>query len=218
MHRYWVHRPTVPHPRQAEVRAEEGLPRAWVPCAAVDPATLDAWLPEFAVRTCHGRRSSAPPERLWTAANEVRMSETHSLGRLVRWRIPGVRTEQTFRELLAAYPFCVLDEGEHWSISGLCGRIWTLQRDYPRLDGPEDFRAWAEPGTVRVLIANWVQRDGDGSTLVSEARVAPVDRRAALRLRSLWVVIGVFERLIGGEALALAAQRADHESPASDAR
>ena len=92
------------------------------------------------------------------------MSETHSLGRLVRWRIPGVRTDQTFRELLAAYPFCVLDEGEHWSISGLCGRIWTLQRDYPRLDGPEDFRAWSEPGTVRVLIANWVERDGDGST------------------------------------------------------
>ena len=108
------------------------------------------------MRTRHGRRSPAPPERLWTAANEVRMSETHSLGRLVRWRIPGVRTEQTFGELLAAYPFCVLDEGEHWSISGLCGRIWTLQRDYPRLDGPEAFRAWAEPGTVRVLIANWV--------------------------------------------------------------
>ena len=56
----------------------------------------------------------------------------------------------------------VLDEGEHWSISGLCGRIWTLQRDYPRLDGPEDFRAWAQPGTVRVLIANWVEPDGDG--------------------------------------------------------
>jgi hypothetical protein len=179
-----------------------------VPCAPVDPATLDAWLPEYAVRTRHRRRSPAAPERLWAAANEVCLSETHSLGRLVRWRIPGTRTDQTFGELLAAYPFCVLDQGEHWSISGLCGRIWTLQRDYPRLDGPEDFRAWSEPGTVRVLIANWVERDGDGSTINSEARVAPVDRRAALRLRSLWVVIGVFERLIGGEALALAAERA----------
>ena len=97
----------------------------------MDAATLDAWLPEFAVRTRHGRRSSATPARLWAAANEIRMSETHSLGRLVRWRIPGVRTEETFGELLAAYPFCVLDEGEHWSISGLCGRIWTFQRDYP---------------------------------------------------------------------------------------
>ena len=127
----------------------------------------------------------------------------------MRWRIPDTWTDQTFGELLAAYPFCVLDEGEHWSISGLCGRIWTLQRDYPRLEDPEDFRAWSEPGTVRVLIANWVDRDGDGSTINSEARVAPVDRRAALRLRSLWMVIGVFERLIGGEALALAADRAD---------
>jgi hypothetical protein len=176
----------------------------------VDPATLDAWLPDFAVRTRHSRRSPATPERLWTAANEVRMAETHSLGRLVRWRIPGVRTEQTYGELLAAYPFCVLDEGEHWSISGLCGRIWTLQRDYPRLDAPEDFRSWSQPGTVRVLIANWVERDGDASRIFSEARVAPVDRRAALRLRSLWMVIGVFERLIGGEALTLAAERADH--------
>ena len=48
--------------------------------------------------------------------------------------------------------------------------------------------------------------------------MAPVDRRAALRLRSLWLVIGVFERLIGGEALALAAERADHESRESGAR
>ena len=106
------------------------------------------------------------------------MSETHSLGRLVRWRIPVCAPTRRSASCSPTYPFCVLDEGERWSISGLCGRIWTLQRDYPRLDGPEDFRAWAEPGTVRVLIANWVEPDGDGSTLVSEARVAPVDRRA----------------------------------------
>jgi hypothetical protein len=175
----------------------------------VHSATVDDWLPHPAVRSRHRRRSAADAERLWTAAAGVRLADTRSLGRLVRWRIPGPGDEQTFRELLAHYPFCVLDEGEHWSISGLCGRIWTLQRDYPRLAGPEDFRAWSEPGTVRVLFAHWVEPDGDGSVLVSEARVAPVDRRAALRLRSLWVVIGVFERRIGGEALALAAERAE---------
>jgi len=174
----------------------------------VHPDALDAWLPEAAVRTRHRRRSPASPERLWAAANEMRLADTRTLGRVVRWRIPGVHDHQTFRELLATYPFCVLDEGEHWSLSGLCGRIWTLQRDYPRLDRPEDFRTWAEPGTVRVLMANWVEPDPEGSVIVSEARVAPVDRRAAIRLRSLWMVIGVFERLIGGEALALAAERA----------
>jgi hypothetical protein len=175
----------------------------------LDSEALDHWLPDPAVRTRHRRRSSADPERLWKAAASMRLADARSLGRLVRWRIPGVRDDQTFRELLAHYPFCVLDEGEHWSISGLCGRIWTLQRDYPRLAGPEEFRGWDDPGTARVLLAHWVEPDGDGSTIVSEARVAPVDRRAALRLRSLWVVIGVFERLIGGEALAVAAERAE---------
>jgi hypothetical protein len=175
----------------------------------LDSEALDHWLPDPAVRTRHRRRSSAEPERLWKAAASMRLADARSLGRLVRWRIPGVRDDQTFRELLAHYPFCVLDEGERWSISGLCGRIWTLQRDYPRLAGPEEFRGWDDPGTARVLLAHWVEPDGDGSTIVSEARVAPVDRRAALRLRSLWVVIGVFERLIGGEALAVAAERAE---------
>jgi hypothetical protein len=172
-------------------------------------ATLDGWLPHPAVRTVHRRRAAVDPERLWAAAREVRLAETRTLGRLVRWRIPEVPPDQTFRGLLAEYPFQVLEEGPTWSISGLCGRIWTLQRDYPRLGGPEDFRAWSRRGTVRVLFAHWVQDGpGGGSTLVSEARVAPTDRTAAVRLRSLWVVIGVFERLIGAEPLALAAERA----------
>jgi hypothetical protein len=170
---------------------------------------LDDWLANPAVRTRHRRRSTADADRLWDAAGAVSLSDAGTLSRLVRWRIPGVGANQTFRELLRSYPFALLDEGEHWSISGLCGRIWTLQRDYPRLDGPEEFRAWDEPGTARVLFAHWIEADGDGSAIVSEARVAPVDRRAALRLRSLWVVIGVFERFIGGEALALAAERAE---------
>jgi hypothetical protein len=171
---------------------------------------LDYWLADPAVRTRHRRRSAAPAGELWAAAREIRLSETGTLGRLVRWRIPGTPHDQTFRGLLAEYPFVVLAEGERWSMSGLCGRIWTLHRDYPRLDGPEAFRAWSEPGTVRVLFAHWVETNDDGgSTIVSEARIAPVDRGAALRLRSLWMVVGVFERLIGSETLELAVARAE---------
>jgi hypothetical protein len=171
---------------------------------------LDDWLSDPAVRTRHRRRAAAAPDDLWAAARGLRLSETGTLGRLVRWRIPGTAPSQTFRGLLAEYPFVVLAEGERWSISGLCGRIWTLHRDYPRLDGPADFREWSEPATVRVLLANWVEPDGDGaSAIVSEARVAPVDRAAELRLRSLWMLIGVFERLIGAESLELAVARAE---------
>jgi hypothetical protein len=171
---------------------------------------LDDWLAGPTVRTRHRRRAAAPPDALWAAARDLRLSETGTLGRLVRWRIPDTAPDQTFRGLLADYPFVVLDEGERWSISGLCGRIWTLTRDYPRLAGPEAFRGWDEPGTVRVLFGHWVEADGDGaSVIVSEARVAPVDRAAEVRLRSLWMLVGVFERLIGAESLELAVAHAE---------
>jgi hypothetical protein len=173
-------------------------------------AQLDDWMADPVVRSCHRRSAAVPAAELWAAAGELRLSDTRRLGHLVRWRIPGTPPGQTFRGLLAEYPFVVLDEGERWSLSGLCGRIWTFSRDYPRLSGPEAFRTWAEPGTVRVLFAHWVEDDGPGaSTIVSEARVAPVDRAAEVRLRSLWLVVGVFERLIGSESLALAAARAE---------
>jgi hypothetical protein len=172
--------------------------------------TLDDWVAEPLVRTRHRRRAAATPDALWGAARAVRLAESGTLGRLVRWRIPGTSADQTFRGLLAEYPFVVLAEGERWSMSGLCGRIWTLHRDYPRLDGPEEFRDWDEPSTVRVLFAHWVEPDGDGgSTIFSEARVAPVDRAAEVRLRSLWMLVGMFERLVGAEALEVAVARAE---------
>lgn len=176
--------------------------------AAID---LDGWLPDPEIVTRHRRRAAADPDLLWTAARSVRLSDTRTIGRLVRWRIPGVPADQSFMGLLADDPFTVLDEGDRYSISGLCGRIWTLQRDYAHISGPEDFVAWDAPRTVRVLFAHWVTAAPDGrtSTLHSEARVAPTDTFATMRLRALWLAVGPFERLIGAEALALAVARAE---------
>ena len=171
---------------------------------------LDAWLGAPAVRTHHRRSAAASTQALWDRATEVRLDETRALGRLVRWRIPGLGPDPTYHELFRAYPFCVLEEDEHLLVTGLCGRIWTLARDYPRLAGPDEFRGWDEKGTVRVAFGHWVEPGEDGrAELVSEARVEPVDARAGLRLRALWTVIGRFERLVGAEPLDLAARRAE---------
>ena len=175
--------------------------------AADDTRRLDAWLPEPVVRTHHRRTTASPPDELWRTANGIRLSETRTLGRLVRWRIPGLDAALTYGELFRDYPFTVLDEGERYLLAGLCGRIWTLARDYPRLDGPEAFAGWDEPGTVRVLFGHWVEPADGGSALVSEARVQPVDRTASLRLRALWKVIGPFERLVGAEAISRAIEK-----------
>jgi hypothetical protein len=162
------------------------------------------------VRTRHRRSAAASPDRLWRAAETVQVCDAPGIGRVVRWRIPGTPRDLPFRELFRRYPFTVLAEGEGWSVSGLCGRVWSLRRDYPRIDGADEFLTWDEPGTVRVAFAHWVEAEGgDGAALVSESRVQPVDRRAGLRLRALWVALGGFERLIGGEALRIAADRAE---------
>jgi hypothetical protein len=171
---------------------------------------LDEWLADPMVRTRHRRTARTDVDRLWHEAATVRVRDAPALGRAVRWRIPGTPAELEFRELFRRYPFALLAEGERWSLSGLCGRLWTIRRDYPRIEAAADFLAWDEPGTVRVLVAHWVEPDGeDGAAVISEARIEPVDRRAGLRLRALWALVGRFERLVGSEALRVAVRRAE---------
>ena len=170
---------------------------------------LDSWLPLPQVCTRHQRSSEADADRLWQAAGAVRLRDAPALGRAVRWRIPGTSPDLSFRDLFRQYPFTVIDEGTRWSVSGMCGRIWTLRRDYPRIEGADDFLAWDQRGTVRVLLAHWIEPDGSGqNSLVSEGRIKPVNRAAILRLRALWSVVGHFDRLIGGEVLRVAVRRA----------
>jgi hypothetical protein len=171
---------------------------------------LDAWLPDPQVRTRHRRSAEAGADRLWHAAEAVRLRDAPALGRAVRWRIPGTSADLSFRDLFRQYPFAVIAEGTRWSISGMCGRIWTIRRDYPRIEGADDFLGWDERGTVRVLLAHWIEQDGHGqNALVSEARIKPVNGQAGFRLRAQWAVVGHFERLIGGEVLRIVARRAE---------
>ena len=135
--------------------------------------------------------------------------DTRTLGRLVRWRIPGLERELTYHDLFRAYPFTRPRGGRAALLAGLCGRIWTLARDYPRARRRRR-RSPSGPSRARCACcsATGSRRPADGAELVSEARVQPTDRTAALRLRALWKVIGPFERLVGAEAISAAAARA----------
>jgi hypothetical protein len=174
----------------------------------VPPVDLDRWLAEPVLRTSHRRESATTEEELWAAAGTVRLRDCRILGRLVRARIPGLQASLTFDEVFRNDPFNLLEDGPGYALSGLCGRIWTVRRDFALLSRPAEFLTWDMPGMVRVLFANWVEATVDGSALVSEVRIDAVDRRAALYVRALEPFIAAFQGLVGAEPLSIAVRRA----------
>jgi hypothetical protein len=170
---------------------------------------LDSWLEEPVVRIHHRREANVDPAALWAAAQSIRLADTRALGRLVRMRIPGVSSGAAFDELFRSPPFTVLHTDDGALVSGLVGRIWTLRRDYPALAAPDEFRHWAARGTARVLFATWVEPvSPDVTALVSETRVAAVDRRARLGLATIKPLIASSQNLIGREGIEIAIKRA----------
>jgi hypothetical protein len=175
-----------------------------------DSLTLDAWLPDPAVRVVHRRESSASPERLWKAAHEIQLSDTRVLGRLVRWRIPGLPANVSFYDIFRHDPFMAITESDGALVSGLVGRIWTLRRDYPELDDTEQYREWAKSGTAKVLFANWVEAVQPGhAALCAEVRVQAFGTQGRIGLTSVRPLIRGFQGLVGSEALAAAVRRAE---------
>ena len=173
---------------------------------------LDRWLPDPAIRVAHRRESSAAPDRLWEAARTVRLSDTRLLGRLVRWRIPGLPSDLAFDELFRSPPFLVLaEEPSRVLVSGLVGRIWTLRRDYPQLEDPDEFRAWDTAGTARVVFANWIETDSseERSAICAEARVEPIGAQGRLGVAAVRGLVSAFGSLLGSDGIEIAARRAE---------
>ena len=171
---------------------------------------LDHWLPDPALRVYHRRESTVHPERLWDAARHVRLVETSVLGRLINWRIPGVPLQATFDDLFHDPPFAVLTEEDGALVSGLVGRIWTLRRDYPAIATPDEFRAWSQPGTARVLFANWVEPTAAGRVLLaSETRVQALGIQGRVGLAAVRPLVSTFHNLVGSEGIEAAVRRAE---------
>jgi hypothetical protein len=172
---------------------------------------LDRWLSEPSLRVAHKRESAADPARLWDAARQIRVGDVGLLGRLVRWRIPGVPAETSFDEVFRSPPFIVLDDGDGQSlVSGLVGRIWTLRRDYPRLREPHEYRSWDVSGTAKVLFANWVEPvSSERSALCTEVRVRGIGAKGRLGVAAVRPLVSRFQQLVGSEGIQAAVRLAE---------
>jgi hypothetical protein len=181
-----------------------------VPRQGLVQPDLDRWLAAPALRVRHQRECEAGADELWAAARELRLADAPLLGRVIRWRIPGLHSGLRFDELFRRPPFVVLHEDERALVSGLVGRIWVPWRDYTTLRSPAEFEAWTQPGTARVVFANWAQERGDGRALLSsETRAQALGAQGRLGIAAVRPLVLAFEQLIGSEAIAAAVRRAD---------
>lgn len=170
----------------------------------------EQWIEQPALQVAYRRTSRADADALWAAAQAVRLQDTAVLGRLVRWRIPGLNPGLRFDEMFRAPPFMTLDAGERHLVSGLVGRIWTLRRDYPALETPESFRRWDRAGTARVVFATWAADHRDsGGELCVEARVESIGRQGSVGVAAVRPLVRAFGSLVGTEGLAAAVRRAE---------
>jgi hypothetical protein len=171
---------------------------------------LDRWISAPTLRIAHHRESDASADELWAAAQSVRLSETAKLGRLVRWRIPGISADASFDELFQQPPFMVLESGDSSVVSGLVGRIWTLRRDYPQLATAQEFDDWSKRGTSRVVFANWVRARPEGGAEISvEARVQAIGAQGRIGVAAVRPLVRAFQGLIASEAIAVVVRRAE---------
>ena len=104
----------------------------------------------------------------------------------------------------------MLEEGDLALVSGIVGRIWTLRRDYPQLRSADEFKAWSEGGTARVVFAHWAEEGADHqAALATEARVEPVGRRGRVGVAAVRPLVRAFQPLVGSEGITAAVSAAE---------
>ena len=140
---------------------------------------LDHWLPDCERHArATGARPTPTPTRCGTRRRRIRLrrhAPARPAGRLAH---PGRARRADLPRAVPRLPVHACSRRRRaLLVSGLCGQIWTLARDYPRARRtPRRSRPGTSRGTVRVAFAHWVATLGDGrAELCSEARVQPVD-------------------------------------------
>jgi hypothetical protein len=165
------------------------------------------------MRVVSRRVSSAEPDALWRAAGRTRIRDTRVLRPLIGARLgpnaPSGNT--TFRRLFRTGIFTLLEEGDHYSISGVAGCLWSPRGDYAHFGSAADYRQYDRPGRAKAAVMTLVREHHRGSEIVTEIRVWCTDRSAEMRFRPVWMVVAPFMRFVRMELLRSVARRAESQ-------
>jgi hypothetical protein len=142
---------------------------------------------------------AAPPERALDALLAAPAAPDGVVRVLLGLR--GIRVGGSLADLRHVLGFDELERTATSYVAGGAGTPWRPRGGRGRFAEPP-------PGTVRMALAFWAERDGDGALLVTETRVAPVDAVARRAFARYWRLVRPFSGLIRRRWLRAAARRA----------
>lgn len=107
--------------------------------------------------------------------------------------------------------FRILDEEPPDFLAiGVVARPWQIKGGLQRLDGREEWLAFAEPGYAKISWTFRLEALGGRTTMVStETRVRCTDATSRRRFNRYWAVVGPFSSLIRKELLRVIKREAE---------
>ena len=176
---------------------------------------LDDFLPEFDFVERHSVPLTPRAHRAVAAAKAATPAEMPLVRLLFALRsLPAMLTrgrglpaakDRPLAEQMVEFGFVPLCDEEDELVVGYVGQPWRLTGGtMPRLTSPGEWRAFDEPGFVKVVM----NFRADGSCLTTETRIRATDPRSCARFRRYWRVIRPGSGLIRRSWLRAAKRRA----------
>jgi hypothetical protein len=164
------------------------------PSAAEADPLLDRFIPSYDVVERHHIRVAAPPAVVLKAAKEQSLFRSGPVKAIFRARqlvlgatgAEGPQAETLLEEVQALGWRILVDEPGHEIVLGAVTKPWEANVTFRGLS-PEDFRAFEEPGYVKIA---WTLRadpiESGGAIFRTETRATATDRASRARFRSYW--------------------------------
>jgi hypothetical protein len=181
---------------------------------------IDAWMPSFDETEFHSREIAAPPPAVERALRTLTPADLRLTGLLMGVRTlpavltgrrrPGPRPGVPLLDGVLRLGFVLLDErpGEQ-VVLGAAGRFWRPRGDgIDVLDGPDAFRAYDRPGSVRATWDFVIAPTAGGTRLSTETRIAGTDASGTRTFRRYWRLVMPGSALIRRDMLRAVATRA----------